>query len=97
MSREDRQARRAERRSRRATRRATRREARNVDLPAIVEYLVLAAERLLCDEAGADKRAWVIDRITDVLCLPSVADDALDALLVELIEAACGRLFGGEE
>ena len=53
---------------------------------------------LLTDEAGAEKRAWVIDRITDVFCLPGVADDALDALLVELIDAACARLFsGGEE
>jgi len=97
---EERQARRALRRAARQTRRAARREkrqARRADLADLLEPLVVAAERLITEgvDRGVAKLDWVVGTFFDLVDvdLPGIDEDAVEALVVEAVEALVARLF----
>lgn len=88
--------RRADRQTRRADRRDDRRErrlARREDLSAWLEPLVVAAEGLLA--SGAARLEWVVSTFFDLvdIDLPGIDDDAVEALVVDAVEALVARLF----
>jgi hypothetical protein len=96
--RERRQARRALRRAARQTRRAARREkrqARRADLADLLEPLVVAAERLITEgvDRGVAKLDWVVGTFFDLVDVPGIDEDEVEALVVEAVEALVARLF----
>ena len=91
-------ARHALRRAARQTRRAARRErrqARRADLAELLEPLVVAAERLITEgvDRGVAKLEWVIDTFFELVDVPGIDEDEVEALVVEAVEALVARLF----